>query len=197
MPLENPDVVDIKIKKELDAGHLAGPFIAHPFHPFRISPQGVVPKKAPGDFRLTHNLSNPKGFSVDDSISSDHSSVCYATTQDVIHHIKTFGPGCFLAKTDMKNAFQIIPVCPQDYNLLGIRWNEVYVYDCYMPMGRSSSCKTFDTFSTALEWIATSQLSISHIIHLLDDFFITAPTHALCQNQLLYSWTFVLILVFP
>ena len=25
--LENPDVVDAKIKKELDAGHLAGPFI--------------------------------------------------------------------------------------------------------------------------------------------------------------------------
>ena len=41
LALENPDVVDIKIKKELDAGCLAGPFIAHPFHPFRISPQGV------------------------------------------------------------------------------------------------------------------------------------------------------------
>ena len=50
LALENPDVVDIKIKKELDAGHLPGPFIAHPFHPFRISPQGVVLKKTPGDF---------------------------------------------------------------------------------------------------------------------------------------------------
>ena len=54
---------------------LAGPFITHPFHPFRISPQGVVPKKTPGHFHPTHNLSNPKGFSVNDSISSDHSSV--------------------------------------------------------------------------------------------------------------------------
>ena len=42
---------------------------------------------------------------MNDSISSDHSSECYATTQDAIHHIKTFGPGCFLAKTDIKNAF--------------------------------------------------------------------------------------------
>ena len=50
LALENPDVVDIKIKKELDAGCLPGPFIAYPFHPFRISPQGVVPKKTPGDF---------------------------------------------------------------------------------------------------------------------------------------------------
>ena len=60
---------------------------------------------------------------MNDSISSDHSSVCYATTQDAIHHIKTFGPGCFLAKTDIKNAIQIIPgpLRPQDYNLLGTR----------------------------------------------------------------------------
>ena len=108
LALENPDVVEIE--KDLDAGRLAGPFIAHPFHPFCISPQGVVPKKTPGDFRHTHNISNPKGFSVNESISSDHSSVCYATTQDAINHIKTFGPGCFLAKTDIKNAFQIIPV---------------------------------------------------------------------------------------
>ena len=100
---------------------------------------------------------------MNDSISSDHSSVCYATTQDAIHHIKTFGPGCYLAKTDIKNAFQIMPVS-QDYNLLGMRWHEAYFYDCYMPTGRSSSCKTFETFSTALEWIASSQLSISHII---------------------------------
>ena len=43
LALENPDVVDIKIKKELDGSCLAGPFIAHPFHLFRISLQGVVP----------------------------------------------------------------------------------------------------------------------------------------------------------
>ena len=64
---------------------------------------------------------------------------------------------------------------PQDYNLLGTRWHEAYFYDCYMPTGRSSSCETFETFSTALEWIASSQLSISHIIHLLDDFLIYCP----------------------
>ena len=61
LALENPDVVDIKIKKELDGSCLAGPFIAHPFHLFRISLQGVVPKKTPGHFRLTHNLT-PKVF---------------------------------------------------------------------------------------------------------------------------------------
>ena len=95
--------------------------------PFTLSaflPKELCRRRLLGIFRLTHNLSNPKGFSVNDS--SLHSSVCYATTQDAIHHIKTFGPRCFLAKTDIKNAFQIIPVRPQDYNLLGMRWHEAY-----------------------------------------------------------------------
>ena len=81
-------------------------------------------------------------------------------------------------------AFKIIPVCPQDYSLLGKRWQGVYYYDRCMPMGCSSSCKTFETFSTPLEWIAHSKLKISHIIHLLDDFLIIAPSQALCHNQL-------------
>ena len=47
LALENPDVVDIKIKKELDA---AVCLILSLLIPFRISPQGVVPKKTPRDF---------------------------------------------------------------------------------------------------------------------------------------------------
>ena len=51
-------------------------------------------------------------------------------------------------------------------------------------MGCSSSCKTFKTLSTAVEWIARSKLQIRHIIHLLDDFLIIAPSYASCQGQL-------------
>ena len=50
---QNPDAVEIKIRKELEAGRLAGPFPIPPLSPFCISPLGVVPKKNPGEFRLT------------------------------------------------------------------------------------------------------------------------------------------------
>ena len=181
---ENPDVVDAKISKELKAGRLAGPFRTRPFYPFRISPLGVVPKKTPGEFRLIRHLSYPRGSSVNDGISPDHTSVSYATISDAIRHIKAAGRGCFLAKTDVKNAFRIIPICPVDYSLLGMRWRNLYYYDRCMPMGCSSSCKTFETLSTAMEWIAQNKLRINHIIHLLDDFLIIAKSQSLCQDQL-------------
>ena len=52
-----------------------------------------------------------------------------------------------------------------------------------MPMGCSSSCRTFETFSTAIEWVPQKKLHIPHILHLLDDFLIISPTHNLCHKQ--------------
>ena len=181
---QHPSIVDDKIKKELASHRLAGPFRIPPLHPFRISPLGVVPKKTPGEFRLIHHLSYPKGSSVNDGIDSERTRVCYATIDDAINLIKLAGPGCFLAKTDIKSAFRIIPISPADYNLLGMQWRGLYYYDRCMPMGCSSSCLTFETFSSAVEWIAKQKLNIDHILHLLDDFLIVAPSVTLCQDQL-------------
>ena len=182
--LENPRAVDAKLAKELDAQRLAGPFQSPPLSPFWVSPLGVVPKKVPGEFRLIHHLSFPKGSSVNDGIPSEHTSVHYATIDGAIKLIRSAGPACFLAKTDIKNAFRIIPIHPNDYNLLGMQWRGLYYYDRCMPMGCSSSCLTFETFSTAVEWVARNKLKIDFILHLLDDFLLVAPSAHLCQQQL-------------
>lgn len=121
---------------------------------------------------------------MNDGISSEFTSVSYATVEDAIHIIRTVGHGCFMAKTDIKNAFRIIPIQPQDYNLLGICGRGVYYYDRCMPMGCSSSYKTFEIFSSAIEWIAQKKLHIDHILHLLDDFLIVSPSPDLCKQQL-------------
>lgn len=182
--LENPEVVDAKLGKELAAHRLAGPFLSPPLSPFRISPLGIVPKKVPGEFRLIHHLSFPKGSSVNDGISPEHTSVRYATIGEAIKPIMNAGQGCFLAKTDIKNAFRIIPIHPIDYGLLGMQWRGLYYYDRCMPMGCSSSCLTFETFSTAVEWIARHKLKIDYILHLLDDFLLVASSSQLCKKQL-------------
>ena len=59
-----------------------------------------------------------------------------------------------------------------------------YYYDRCMPMGCSSSCKTFETFSTALEWIARQKLEVDELLHLLDDFLFVSATYIQCQSNL-------------
>ena len=182
--IQNPEAVDAKLDKEIAAHRIAGPYSSPTFPQFRISLLGLVPKKTEGEFRLIHHLSFPKGSSLNDGISSEFTSVSYASVEDTIHTIRTVGYGCFMAKTDIKNAFRIIPIQPQDYHLLGICWRGLYYYDRCMPMGCSSSCKTFEIFSSAVEWVAPEKLHIDHILHLLDDFLIVSPSHDLCKQQL-------------
>jgi hypothetical protein len=51
-------------------------------------------------------------------------------------------------------------------------------------MGCASSCKTFETFSTAVEWIARHKFGIDELLHLLDDFLFIASTNSQCQGHL-------------
>ena len=47
-----------------------------------------------------------------------------------------------------------------------------------------SSCKTFEAFSTAVEWIAQDKLGIANLIHLLDDFLLIQTTEGQCSRSL-------------
>ena len=166
------------------SGRIIGPFDTPPFENFRISPLGLVPKKAPGEFRLIHHLSFPEGSSVNDGIPRELSSVHYATIDDAIKKMSSLGAGCFLAKTDIKSAFRIIPLHPRDFDLLGLEWEGKFYFDRCLPMGCSSLCNIFETFSTALEWIATAKLQASAVIHILDDFLFLAPSRDKCHRDL-------------
>ena len=61
------------LSRKLDA-HFSSPT----FPVFRISPLGLVPNKAEGEFCLIHHFSYPRGSSLNDGISSDYTTVLYA-----------------------------------------------------------------------------------------------------------------------
>lgn len=182
--LEHIDIVDKKIAAELTANRIAGPFIDPPLDNFVSSPLGVVPKKLPGSFRLIHHLSFPHGSSVNDGIPSESVSVKYATLDDAISILRMLGRGAYMAKTDIASAFRLIPITSSDQHLLGFSWRGHYYYDRCLPMGCSMSCKLFESFSSALEWIAKHKLDIPYIIHVLDDFLFIAQTFRECQGAL-------------
>ena len=99
-------------------------------------------------------MSFPPGTSVNDGILPEHATVTYSRVDDAISLIKRIGKGCFLAKTDIQSAFRIIHISPEDYDLLGMFWQGSFYYDRAMPMGCASSCRTFEMFSTALQWVS-------------------------------------------
>ena len=102
----------------------------------------------------------------------------------------TQGPGCYTGKTDIESAFLLIPVHPNDWELLGMFWNGQYYFDKVLPFGLRSAPYIFNQLSDAIEWILLNKCSISFVCHILDDFFIveppchTPPLDSLCQASL-------------
>ena len=138
------DVVREKIDKELAAGRLKGPFEAPPFQDFHVSPAKVVKKSAPGEFRFIHNLSWPYDeSSVNAGIDQDAKAVKYANIQKAMRLIMQFPKGAFTRKTDIKSAFKIIPIHPDDHHKLGLYIFGKFYYDVTLAMGAASACQIF------------------------------------------------------
>ncbi|CAG2249858.1 unnamed protein product [Mytilus edulis] len=179
---ENPDAVYLKLAKESLSGRIAGPFKEPPFSLFVCSPLGLVPK-SDGKFRLIHDLSFPKDDSINLGIPMEYSAVSYDSIDNVVQLVKSYGQSCQMAKTDVENAFRIIPIQKSDYNLLGFNWNGFFYYDKCLPMGASSAPKTFETLSVALQWIMQSKYRSGGMSHILDDFLFVGPPQSQKCNQ--------------
>ena len=180
-----PDIVTKKLNQEVKAGRISGPYQHSPFEQFIISPLGLREKKVKGQFRVIHDLSYPYNEkSVNSNISRDDSSVQYASIVDAIKYVNIFGKNCYMAKSDIKSAFRIIPIHPTDRHLLGMKWMGEYYFDNCLPMGCSSSCNIFETFSTALEWIVKQHCPGVGIVHVLDDFLFISENYQSCQLAL-------------
>ena len=183
--IENQEILRQKIAKEIHLGRVAGPFIDPPFKNFISSPLGLVPKNNSDEFRTIHHLSYPKGNSVNDGVPEEYRTVQYQSIDDAVGLMLKYGRFCYFAKTDIKNAYKIVPIHPSSHHLLGFSFDNQYYYDKTLPMGLSYSCNLFEQFSTALQWIALHKLGIHDCVHVLDDFlFVSPPPAILCKSDL-------------
>lgn len=185
--LAQTEVVKLKIQEEVAKGRVLGPYMDRPVN-LVCSPLAVVPKKDPGTFRLIHDLSFPKTNSVNNLIDKEFSQVLYDSIDTVVQKVKQCGHACLLAKTDIADAFRLVPIHPLDRYLLGFSWidnnKKQYFIDACLPMGLSMSCQLFTRFSNALQWILETRYC-AIMSHIIDDFlFIGHKDTSLCLNSL-------------
>ena len=188
----NPAIVDEHVATELKAGRLLGPLTPRVAQLVHTSPVGLVPKsRQPGKFRLIVDLSSPEHSSVNDGISEDLCSIKYASVDDAVAIIQSLGRNTELAKLDLKDAYRIVPVHPQDYHLLGISWKGKTYIDRALPFGLRSAPKLFSAVSDLIAWVL-HQHGITYQLHYLDDFLFLGPPLTAVTEQALTSATRVL-----
>ena len=117
------------------------------------------------------DLSFPSGFSVNDGIRDSEAHVKFSSVDDAIDMIIRCGRGCLMAKFDIKAAYRIFPIHPEDRFLFGMKWRNKIFIDLCLAFGLRSACKILNNFANMLAWILKFWGSILFLIHYLDDFF--------------------------
>ena len=150
-----------------------------------ISPFGVIPKHSkPGKWRLIVDLSFPTNLSINDGIDKQGCSISYITIDEVVDSILRMGRGTLMAKADIKQAYRIVPVHPEDRHLLAVQWDNRVIVDKVLPFGLRSAPLIFTAIADALQWIMCKR-GVQHIAHYLDDFIIVGPPgSSQCANSL-------------
>ena len=150
------------------------PLNINQFPQVHVSRFGVIPKGNSRKWRLILDLSSPEGQSVNDGINLEWCSLSYVSVDDAVSVIRHLGQNTLLAKVDIKSAYRMVPVHPDDRLLLGMQWeNNLYV-DGTLPFGLRSAPRICMAVADALEWQERFE-GTEHILHYLDDFLITAP----------------------
>ena len=78
------------------------------------------------------------------------------------------------AKIDIKQAYHIIPVHPDDRPLLGVHWGQEVLVDKVLSFGLRSAPLIFMAMADALQWIM-QQRGVDPVFHYLDDYITLGP----------------------
>ena len=173
--MEGRLVVSAYLAKECAEGRVLGPFDEHLLPQLHVSRLGVVPKHSPGQWRIIVDLSSPEGRSVNDGISKDLCSLSYVSVAKAAEAVSRMGPGALLAKVDIRSAYRMLPIHPDDRWLLGMQWEGELFVETALPFGLRSAPKLFSAVADALQWIAEQEGVSQPAMHYLDDFLFVGP----------------------
>jgi hypothetical protein len=90
----------------------------------------VVPKKTPGKFTVIVDLCYQPGCSVNDAIPCEFMHIAYSSIDDVALLMHSLGKRYLMAEIDVKDAYRLVLVHPEDWRFLGVSWNDRVYVDC-------------------------------------------------------------------
>jgi len=175
-----PDIITQKIRDDLALGRMME--TTSRGERFISSPLGLVPKHN-GKWRVIHHLSFPPRTSVNDAIDEDSAYLAYVKFEAILQMVLDAGKDCIMIKRDMRDAFRMIPIAPQNYWLFGLQWEGKYYNERVLPFGLRTAPFLFNLFAEAWEWILRSWTDCKFIEHFLDDTMAAFPIHLGHQLQ--------------
>ena len=159
------------VQDQLKKGYMVGPFLLDKCAHITTSSLAVIPKKAAGKWQVIVDMSSPHGASMNDNLRRDLMHVAFSSVEDAAHLMYHLGPNTMLAKLDIKEAYRLIPVHPNDRIFQEILWQDSVYIDYQLPFGMASAPAIFSALSEALEWVL-HQRRVRSVVYYMDDFLL-------------------------
>jgi hypothetical protein len=178
---EHLPAVEEIIDRDVRLGRKVGPFSTPPFDTYVASPLGAFTKKASSKVRVIHDLSWPPDHSINHHIDTKTYTVKYMAVDDLAAQILTLGRHALVAKLDLQDAYKLVNVRPQDWDLLGVTMYSHgklrYYVDVTLPFGLCSAPALFNDVADALAFMMRER-GVTYTDHYLDDFVTTGPPNS-------------------
>ena len=153
--VDYPRDVEAYLLEEVHYGAIMGPYSAHPIAQSHFSPFMTREKSNAAHRRVIIDLSWPKAASV--NLGVDKNSYLATdfilnlpTVDHITKELKTIGRGTHLFKVDVSRAFRHVKLDPSDYDLLGLKWNDLTYFDTCLPFGSRHGMQIFQRLSDAI-----------------------------------------------
>ena len=102
-----------------------------------------------------------------DSYLDEQICLKYPTVDKLVEIIIRKGKGCLLFKCDLRRFYRQIPVCPKDYNKLGMVLDNSWYFDKVLVMGCRSSCYIAQRITNAISFIL-QEMKVDNVNYLDD-----------------------------
>ena len=174
MPIKYPTIISEYLQWEVQLGRICKHEVKSP--KIYLSPLGAIPKEHKlGKWRLIVDLSFPDGASINDGISAEWSSVSYVSIDHLSPLVISTGIGAFLVKADIKQAYRMLSIHPEDQALLGVCWEGIIYIDRVLLFHLRSAPKIFSAVADALQWIVVNK-GVRNLLHYLDGFIFVSES---------------------
>ena len=171
--LDYPMDVDTYLHEEIQHGAIMGPYSVHPIAKSHFSPFITREKSNASNRRVIIDLSWPKDASVNLGVDKNsYLATDFVLNLPTVGHItselKTIGRGTHLFKVDISCAFRHVKLDPSDYNVLGLKWNDLTYFDTCLPFMSRHDMQIFQRLSDAIRHMMR-HLGFD-VINYVDDF---------------------------
>ena len=189
--LQFPQDVEAYLKEEIQFGAIQGPFTKSPIKNCHFSPFLTREKSNASHRRVIIDLSWPKDASVNlgvdkNSYLASDFQLTFPTVDDIIDAINDVGRGACLYKVDISRAFCHVKIDSFNYDLLGLKWHDVTLFDMCLPFGSRHGMQIFQHLSDAVRYMMHREGF--DIVNYVDDFVgVDVPSIARHSYDRLYD----------